>query len=397
MAHGRVWLGVGLLLATAGAAVAQPVYPGGGGTAAPPSAFMPAMPPMPSTLPQPMPGPDIKTLSGAADELPPVKELPGGLPELIPAPDRHHGACGGHEIDGFMTPFIPAHGGWYSQAEFLLQRPRNSDLDFAFVNSTTGLGTVGPLESLKYELGTGVRAEVGYRYGEGKWETAFAYTYLTAGTDRTLNAGPGQVLLPTLTRPGLTDRALTALGNLDLDYQTFDMLIARRTLVDEHFGVRWIGGFRFTDIRQILNMAYDGLDARQAAVASRSRFQGFGPIVGAEAVLAGWKGFHMYTRATGGLLTGRNINQLVETNDAGASTYVNTHYDVRKVVPTASVAIGAGWQYRSISLRGGYEITHYQGIFERPRFTDDVGQGKVNTRPANLTLEGLFLQAAVSY
>ena len=62
-----------------------------------------------------------------------------------------------------------------------------------------------------------------------------------------------------------------------------------------------------------------------------------------------------------------------------------------------SIAVGGGWQYKSISLRGGFEITHFQGAFERPRFTDDVGQGKVNTRPANLTLEGLFLQVAVSY
>jgi hypothetical protein len=341
-------------------------------------------------------GPSIQQLAGMSDEHPAARELPGGLPELIPGPDKHHGH-GEHEIDGFMTPFVPAHGGWYTQAEFLLQRPRNTDLDYAIINGGGGLGTIGPIQSMVYELGTGVRAELGYRYHDGGWETAFAYTYLTAGTDTAITAGPGQVILPTLTRPGLTDRALTAAGNVDLDYQTFDMIFARRTLLDEHFGVRWLGGLRFTDLRQILNVNYNGLDARGAAIASRSRFQGVGPMVGAETVLAGCKGFHFYSRTLAGLITGRNTNRLIETNDAGATTYVNTSYDIRKVVPMGSIAVGGGWQYRTIAIRGGYEITHYQGVFERPRFTDDVGQGKVITRPANLTLEGLFLQVAVSY
>lgn len=385
MAHGRMWVGVGVLLVAAGTAAAQPVHPGAA-PGAPPGA-------LPALMPGGAPGSGI-ALAGLADEHPPLKELPSGLPELIPHEDKHHGH---HEIGGWMTPFIPEHGGWYTQGEFLLQRPRATDLDFAFINQTAGLGTVGPLESYRYELGTGVRAELGYRYGEGKWESAFAYTYLTAGNDRTVTAGTGQVLLPTLTRPGLTDRAQTATGNIDLDYQTFDMIIGRRILADEHFGVRLIGGLRFTDFRQILNTTYDGLDARQARIAARERFQGVGPMAGFETVLAGCKGFHLYSRTTVGLITGRNTNRLIETNDAGATTYVNTRYDVRKVVPMGSIAVGGGWQYKSISLRGGFEITHYQNAFERPRFTDDVGQGKVITRPANLTLEGLFLQVAVSY
>lgn len=400
MAHGRFWIGFGLVIAAAGAAAAQPIHTGPGMPGAPAPAFVPGGPP---TAPPSPPGvatigggSSITAIAAAADEHGPVKELPSGLPELIPAPDKHHGHDE-HHVEGWMTPFVPEHGGWYTQGEFLLQRPRNTDTDFVIANRGTGLGTVGPIESLKYELGTGLRAELGHRWGEGKWETAFAYTYLTAGTDRALTAGPGQNLLPTLTRPGLTDRALTAFGNLDLDYQLFDMIAARRVLVDEHFAIRYIGGFRFTDIRQILNAGYDGLDARQARIASRSRFQGFGPLIGAEAVLVSCKGFHAYTRVTGGLLTGRSTNKLVETNDGGSTTYVNTQNDVRKVVPFANIAIGGGWQYRSISLRGGYEISHYEGIFERPRFTDDVGQGKVNTRASNLSLEGLFLQVAVSY
>jgi hypothetical protein len=340
------------------------------------------------------PGPSIQTLSALADEHPPLKELPSGLPELIPPPDKHHSD---HEIPGYMTPFVPGHGGWYTSGEFLLIRPRTTDLDYAIRNSNTGLGTVGPIESLKYDVGAGFRTETGYRFGEGKWEVAFGYTYFNSVGSSALGALPGQVLFPTLTRPGLTDRALTASGNTDLDYQLFEMLVARRMLIDDNFAVRWLGGGRFADIRQIANVYYNGADARSAAVLTRSRFQGFGPIVGAEAVLSAWRGFHLYSRATVGLISGRNTNRLVENNDGGATTYVNTSYDVWKVVPTESLAIGVGWQYRTLSIRAGYEIQQWQGIFERPRFTDDVAQGSVNTRPSNLTLQGLFIQVGLTF
>jgi hypothetical protein len=274
--------------------------------------------------------------------------------------------------------------------------PPHAGAKHAIANNNTGLGTSGPIESLKYGLGTGLRAEVGYHYGDSLWETAFAYTYFNSGGNSTIFAGGG-ALLPTLTRPGLTDRATSAMANADLDYQLFDMIAARRMLVDEHFAIRWLGGFRFSDIRQTFNAFYGGGDARNAAVNTRSRFQGFGPMVGGEAILGGWHGFHLYTRATAAMLTGRDTNQLVETNDSGATTYVNTTYNVRKVVPMGSIAIGGGWQYRTFYFRAGYEITHWNGIFERPRFVDDVSQGKFITRPSNLTLEGLFLQVGLSF
>ncbi|AMV24756.1 hypothetical protein VT84_10195 [Gemmata sp. SH-PL17] len=397
MRYVRSWAGIGALLMFAGGATAQPgTLPGIGasGTSMPLAPIVPPGTP-PTASPAPSTGQPVRSLSALSDDSLPVKDLtPAGFGDLLPPPDKH----GGHgEIPGSLTPMVPQHGGFYTTGEFLLMRPRNSDMDFVIRNSSGGLGTVGPIDSLNYQLGSGLRAEIGYLYDGGKWETAFAYTYLTAGADSTIFSTPNVSLLPTLTRPGLTDRALTASGTADLDYQLFDLLAGRRFVIQDNFAVRAIAGFRFSDIRQTLNAFYDGADANQAAVRTRSRFQGFGPLIGAEATLAGPKGFHLYTRATGGFLSGRSTNLVIETNDSGATTYVNSRYDVRKEVPFGSLAVGAGWQYRTISIRAGYEVTHWQGIFERPRFVDDVSQGKVITRPSNLSLEGLFIQASVVY
>lgn len=336
----------------------------------------------------------IQTIAAQGDELPPVKELPG-LPELVPPPNGGHGE--NHEISPFLTPFVPAHRGWYTSGEFLLMRARDTNFDYALIGANNTLGTIGPTESLKYNIGTGLNAELGYRFGEGKWDMGFSYTYITDGANNYLTAAPGQVIFPTLTRPGLTDRVNVADAHANLDYQLYDLIVARRTVVDEHFAIRWIGGFRFTDIRESYFVNYDGLDARGASVRSSSQFRGFGPIFGGEAVLVGWRGFHLYTRAIGGLISGNNTNRVFESNDSGQTTYVNTSYDIRKVVPTGTIALGGGWQYRTIAFRAGYQISIWQGIFERPRFTDDVAQGAINTRPSDLTLEGLFIQMSLTF
>jgi hypothetical protein len=144
-------------------------------------------------------------------------------------------------------------------------------------------------------------------------------------------------------------------------------------------------------------VGFDGLDANLAAVRSRSGFDGCGPIVGAEAVVVGWHGLHLYSRAGAGLLTGRSTNRLMETNNADGTVYVDTRYDVRKVVPVASLAVGGGWQYRTVSIRAGYEITHWPGFGEPIRFVDDVSQGKIGTRPAALSLEGFFFQVGLVF
>jgi hypothetical protein len=325
---------------------------------------------------------------------PPLRDLtPDGFADIVPPPPPH----AGHDCPpGHLAPTAPGHAGFYGTAEYLLFRPRSGAFDFALVNGGTGLATTGPVESLKYDLGNGVRAELGYRFERG-WEVGFAYTFLEASGGRTLTAAAGQVLFPTLTRPGLTDTVTSAAASASLSYNLYDGLIGKRFTVHENFAVRAFGGFRFADITQRFNVGYNGLDAVNAAVNTRSAFEGFGPMIGGEAVLGGWCGLHAYARASGGLLNGRSTNSIRETNNAGGTVYADSRYDVRKVVPVAGLAIGGGWQYRTVSIRAGYEVTHFFGLTEPLRFVDDVGQGKLVTRPSYLSLEGFFVQVGFTF
>ncbi len=325
-----------------------------------------------------------------------VKDLtPPEFADLLPH-DDHGSSHGAHGTPGHLTPTVPEHAGFYGTAEYLLFRPRSAAYDYALANNTTGLVTSGPVQSLQYDMGSGFRVEAGYRFEHG-WDAAFAYTYFQSSGESSIVAGPGQVLFPTLTRPGLTDTATFASALANLNYNLYDMTIGKRFAFDESFAVRAFGGFRFTDITQRLDAFYNGLDARQASVITRSSFEGFGPLIGAEAVLSGWHGLHAYARTSGGLMVGRSCNQLTETNNGGATTYVNAIHNPGKVVPVVGIAIGGGWQYRTISIRAGYEVTHWFGISEPLRFTDDVSQGKLVARPSDLSLEGLFIQLGLSF
>lgn len=309
----------------------------------------------------------------------------------------HGGGHGHHEVPGHLLPSYPEHGGFFTAVDFLLLRPRRGAFDFAIPSTAGGLLTNGPVRSLNYELRTGVRAEVGYRLGHSHWEMLAGYTYFRSNAFDSFFPGPGQAILPTLTRPGLTDTVAFAAADANIVYNVYDALVARRFVVGEHVALRMLGGMRFANIQQSFNAYYDGIDAQQAQIRLGSQFQGFGPVVGGEAVWAGVNGFHLYAKANGGVLTGNAENPNHEANGNGRAVFSNTTYDIQKTVPFTTVGVGGGWQYRTFSLRAGYEITHWFGLIDQPRFTDDVGRGRFVPTTANLSLEGLFVQAAVAY
>jgi hypothetical protein len=364
------WLGLVLCVA-----VVAPVAGQG-----PPRTLPPVAPPAPPASPP-----------VAAGEAPLRDVTPPEFTDLIPPPDPHgHG-----HTPGCLTPSAPQHAGFYGTAEYLLFNVRSGSLDYAQLNPTSGLAIAGPIQNATFDIGSGVRAELGYHFEKG-WDLGFGYTYFNTHGTESVTAGPGQVILPTLTRPGLTDTALTGTAATSFNYNVYDVIVGKRLVFDDNFTVRAFGGVRLAQINQRLDTLYNGLDAVNAAVTSSSRFSGAGGLVGAEAVLNVCGGFHGYARATGALITGKSRNALLETNDGNATTYVNTQFSTRKVVPVASIAVGGGWQYRTVSIRAGYEVTNWFGLTEPVRYTDDVGS-QIDTRPSNLSLEGFFVQFGLAF
>lgn len=275
-------------------------------------------------------------------------------------------------------------------------RVRSDNLDYVIPNGNNGLATIGSVNSVGFALASGFHTEVGYRFLSA-WDLTFAYTFVHTNGSSSVVAAPGDTLFPTMTRPGLTDTVTSANANTNLNYNVFDLVLGRQFVLDEHSAVRVYGGLRFADIDQTLTGQYNGGDAQLAQVTTRSLFDGVGPIIGGEFVFAGWHGFNLYARGSAGLIGGSSSNPLLETNDGGNTVYANVNYNIPKVVPMASIGFGGGWEYRSVSIRVGYEMTEWSGINERARFTDDIAQGPYTSRSGNLSLEGLFVQFAVKF
>jgi len=287
--------------------------------------------------------------------------------------------------------------GLFGAVEYLLLRPRRGAFDFGIADPANDFIPGGKLESLNYELRSGVRASIGYRFKDSPWGVSMAYTFLRSSADRTLNAPTGGLIYPTLTRPGLTDEVGSAVAQSSLEYNVFDLEVGRRFHVDERLNVRAFGGVRFANIRQDFDVQYDRYDANVARVMTSSNFDGFGPLLGSEATLSVFRGFQLYARGSGALLTGKLVNPITETNNGGITQYASLDYRTRRVIPVMGMGIGGGWQHKNVSVRVGYEITNWFGLIDQPRFTNDFAVGKVTTRQSDLSLEGLFFQLGLKY
>ena len=243
----------------------------------------------------------------------------------------------------------------------------------------------------------GVRASLGYRLPGLGWDVGFAYTYFTATDEFGTAAPPGALLYPTLTRAGLTNEAQAAAAHARLTLNIYDITAGRTLDVDEAFRVRLFGGVRLATIGQDFSATYVGRDADFANVDIQSRYDGYGPIFGAETGLGFGNGLGLFGRMTGGLLTGTMRNPLIETNNAGATVYTAVGDRFALTVPVLTLGVGINYEYRGFFLRAGYEVTNFFNLFERPTFVDSFAEGKFVRQSAGLALDGFFVQLGLSF
>ncbi|MCE9530425.1 MAG: hypothetical protein K8T89_04735 [Planctomycetes bacterium] len=317
--------------------------------------------------------------------------VPAGTVKDLTPPELHH-AAEVHE-------HAEAHheGGFYGAAEYLLLRPRQRTLDYALIDAVNDITPRGDLQSVRYDTRSGLRAGLGYRFAESGWDVGFFYTYLHSRGNEFARAPAGGLLYPTLTRPGLTDSALTAIARSRLDYNIYDFEFGKTMNVDEWTQIRLYGGVRFASIRQSLNATYNGRLADSAFAESRSNFEGAGPILGTEFRWKVVKNFSVFTKASGGLIYGRNRSALFETNNGGGTVYTDVASLDRPIVPMIGLALGATWQYRGFSFTGGYQAVNWFSLVQRPTLIDDFSEGKTLPRTSDLSLDGFFFQLGFQF
>jgi hypothetical protein len=284
-----------------------------------------------------------------------------------------------------------------TSAEYLLVRPRRRDLDFALVDPFDDFTPEGKLKSVEWPTVSGFRAGIGYRPADSCCETWFTYMYLHSGDDRRAAAPFGGVLYPTLTRPGVVDRALTGDAGSGITFHVFDLEAVRRFTIDDTFAFRLSGGTRWASIDQSLNAFYFGGDADGAQVRSRTDFDGVGLTVGGQGDWVLGRGFRLFTRLRGSLLVGESCSRLRETNFGGLVLNADLREHTVQTVPVLELASGLSWEYRNFTASVGYELANWFDLYDSPFFIDDFAEGKIGRRRGDVSLEGVFFRLGMAF
>jgi hypothetical protein len=341
------------------------------------------------------PPPPPPTAKPPSNVLPPPSDFQPTPPVADLTPPEFAGHPVTTTVDGCRACDNPAE--WLFSADYMLVRVRRRADDYAIVDPLDNVTPEGRINNIGFDLASGLRAGIGYRASGSPWETWFTYTYLHAGGDAASIAPPGGLIYPTLTRPGLVDTALTALGSDSLNYNVYDLDTVRPVFTDDTFCLRLGFGARYTNIDMAQQAIYNGRDATGTYVRSRTSFDAAGLTVGGEGT---WKmpwNLSFFGRAKAGLVVGNVHNSLRETDNAGLTTNANLAEQYYATIPVIEMGTGVAWEYRNVRIALGYEITNWFNMVDTPMLTNDFAEGKIGRRRGDLSLEGLFLQMGVAY
>lgn len=314
------------------------------------------------------------------------------LPNLAATPvlDNSASAGGAGETAAASSGLL---SGLFVDGEYLYLKPHSQADEYAISNTASLNVPYGSIVYRDWSYRSAFRAGLGYRLPGQEWSVGFYYTFLHDATSGSTAAPDGGFLFATLTHPGTVSEVQAASADTSLNYNVYDLEIGRWCNLSNNFAVRFFGGGRFAHIDQNFTASYNGGDANQDVVAQRLHFNGGGFRIGADAFWNLIWGFSLFGRTNASLLGGDFNSQLVETNNAGATTLTNFTDHLEKVVPVAEMAMGLGWQYNQLRLTAGYTFINWFGLVNVPTFVDDAHQGKFVRQTSDLSLEGLILRA----
>lgn len=284
------------------------------------------------------------------------------------------------------------------KTDFLYWQPHIRSLDYAATEDGTSLAIgAGETQRVSLNRDAGFRIELGHMTKAG-WSLSAAYTHLQSDGSANVErpAGIGQ-LFSTLGHPGGPEEADVASATTSLDFNVFD-LAARTRIVDQRFRrVEILGGLRWANIDHELNATFDGRDYVNGLIADRMEVNAFGLFVGG---LAEWRmagTWSIFGQASGGVLYGQMSNTRVETNLNGLEQLVDIKDEYGQPIFNFDTRVGIAKRCGQLDIRVGYDVNVWTGIGDRIRFTDDIEEASYNASSGDLLLQGMFVQAQLTF
>ncbi len=330
-------------------------------------------------------------------QTPPVSDSPpepadGGSPPAAAgeAPWFMHFLCPVPEETGLGSGGCD-HGGVIGSVDYLNWAARRSGLDFAAVIDPTKL--VSPLpfaplatDSLDFSRASGTRASVGYRFAE-TWDIDCTYTYFHTNGEDSVTQGPG-ALTGLLATQSFFDKTL--MGSVEADgslgLQVYDFEASWRSLLNEEFGFRAFGGFRWANLDQQFNNSYSyvlGVTPVKGTIHLPSNMDAGGVRFGAEIQWLGPNGVRVFAQGAQSILVA-SFGTAQEESDTFHGVVINLAGSSTQVVPVTEAAAGIGWRYGVWEVSGGYEMSNWFNL------------AQANRSSQSLLLDGCFVRIALT-
>jgi len=281
--------------------------------------------------------------------------------------------------------------------DFLYLRPGNIDYIYA-VEQTGTLPTdspTGPVGRVGFDGAPGYRLGFNYALTDCSGIQA-SYTWFQAGTNSTINAAPGTVLifqpgLPSI--PNVGASSVQASARYDIRFQQLDLDYRGLLYGTCNSAVNYFAGLRYANLNQRFTAQENvGVPVGLSTVNTQINFDGFGIGGGLDGMRrSAYSGLLIYGRSSASFVSGefkadfRQTSQFLPTPALG-----NTLVDFR-VMTILQAELGAGWQNScgNIRITAGYMFAGWFNALTTGSYIPGVQNRQFNNLNETVTFDGL--------
>lgn len=300
----------------------------------------------------------------------------------------------------------PSPGSWGITGEYLYLRPSVDETNFVISSPTTSEFPTGKREHNDFQFHSGYRVGGAYGFCECPSELQIEYTHLSAKDSKTVN---GDFLWGTLGHANFASNfenfAGSASSRLNVLYQRVDANYAQSVFNCCGLDLYAQFGLEYASLRFREHFAYQSTIL--GTIHQRSKMWGIGPQLGFEFDYELYQftdclpgSLSLNVLSTGSLLVSKTRAR--EHNVLGETTFLDVHdHHTKRIIPALHTRIGLNYS-TCISgfgalLEVGYEFSSYFRALSRTTFPDDVATGLSSTNYYNFDIQGLYVDAMITF
>lgn len=282
-------------------------------------------------------------------------------------------------------------------ADLLVLRPGNIDYIYA-VEQTGTLPTdspTGPLGRVGFDTAVGYRIGVNHCLSDCSSIQA-SYTWFQDGTNNTIVANPGTVLIfqpgvPSI--PNVGASSIQASAQYDIRFQQLDIDYRGLLYGTCDSAVNYFAGFRYANLDQRFSAQEDvGAPVGLTSARTEINFDGFGIGFGLDGIRrSSYSGLLIYGRASSSFVAGEVKADYLQTSQFGPNSIVGNQLVDYRILTILQTELGLGWQSHCGRIRAtvGWQVAGWFNALTTPSYIPGVQNRRFDNLDETITFDGL--------